>query len=349
MSSKKNTKQYTYESLCAELDVLQQSNKTDAKKISDIFGRIQDIKSLKNAEMESLFYKVINISGKEAWAFLLETYSRFYNRTKVKKQKEIIQLIEIEIKNRLASLFTPSDIDAIITATVKNGSCTLLEEKFDKIEGFCKEQDYFLQEVIAYIYIYLLVVAKKRYPSNDSLAIKLEKALFLRFGKGDKNDPLFVKDIKKALFDGKYAEKFMEITHLYSDIDNELAQLRIENDKNKELVRSKSVKIGALNEEVLHLSNKLARKNQEVVDYEEKIKALAASIKKLEDRNEYDENLYKQQFVSLKRNLVEQLKKDLELEIEGLEDIADTLNDIQKEKVQRRIARIYKAIQKIGE
>lgn len=73
------------------------------------------------------------------------------------------------------------------------------------------------------------------------------------------------------------------------------------------------------------------------------------ALQKANDRNEYNENLYKQQYLSLKRGLVSKLKQDLQLELDGLKDIADTLNDTQRAKIQRRIDRIYKIILNIGE
>lgn len=82
---------------------------------------------------------------------------------------------------------------------------------------------------------------------------------------------------------------------------------------------------------------------------EQKNLELQQLVERLENRNEYNENLYKQQYLSLKRNLVSKLQNDLRLELDGLEDIADGLDEVQKTKIQRRIDRIYKIIQKIGE
>ena len=100
---------------------------------------------------------------------------------------------------------------------------------------------------------------------------------------------------------------------------------------------------------VVQKNDEILRKNQEIKDKETKIEELNLLVSKTDDRNEYNENLYRQQFLSLKRSLVDKLKKDLQLEIEGLEDIADTLSDAQREKIQRRIDRIYKILQKVGE
>lgn len=349
MSNKKNKKEYTFDSLSQELDSIQQSKKKDIKKISDVFGRVQDVKGIKKEEIEQLFLKSISASDKNSWEFLLEIYSRFYNRFKAKKQKEIIQLIETEIKKRLDSFITSNDITSIASSIANEGKSGLLEECFDKVDVFCKEKDYLTQEVIAYLYVVLLIEARRIYSPNDVIVAKIERTIFIRFAKGDNSDPLFVKGIKKSLLDGKFAEKFKEITYLYDGVDEELAKLKEDNRSKKEIIFSKSAEIRDLKENILKLNDEISRKSQEVKDKETKIAELNLLVSKIDDRNEYNENLYKQQFLSLKRSLVDKLKKDLQLEIEGLEDIADTLSDAQREKVQRRIDRIYKILQKVGE
>ena len=349
MSSKKNKKEYTFEILCNEFDSIQKSKKRDIKKIADIFGRVQDVKEIKKEEIKTLFSKAINISDKNSWEFLLEIYSRFYNRIKAKKQKEIIQLVEMEIKKRLDSFITSNDINSIVSSISNDEQSALLEERFNKFDDFCKERDYSIQEAIAYLYVVLLIVARRIYSSNDVIVAKIERKIFIKFAKGDKNDPLFVKSLKKSLLDGKFAEKFKEITYLYDGVDEELVQLKEDNSSKKGIISSKLEEIRDLKENILKLNDEILRKNQEIKDKETKIEELNLLVSKTDDRNEYNENLYRQQFLSLKRSLVDKLKKDLQLEIEGLEDIADTLSDAQREKIQRRIDRIYKILQKVGE
>lgn len=349
MSKKKNKKEYTFDSLCQEMDSVQQIKKQDIKKISDIFGRVKDIKGIKKEEIEILFSKAINLSDKNSWEFLLEVYSRFYNRTKVKKQKEVIKLIEEEIIKRLDS-FVDSSINSIVSNIANEGKSDALEKGFNKLDSFCKEKGYLKQEVIAYLYVAMLISARGLYSSNnDAIIAKVERKIFVEFAKEDKADPLFVKNVKKSLIEGRFGEKFKEITYLFDGVDDELIQLKEDNKVKKEIITSKLSEVNGLRDDVSRLEDEISKKTQEIKNKEEKIIELELLVSKTDDRNEYNENLYKQQFLSLKRNLVEKLKKDLQLEIEGLEDIADTLSDAQKEKVQRRIGRIYKILQKVGE
>lgn len=348
MSTKKNIKEYTFEILNQELDSVQQSKKKDIKKISDIFGRTQDVKGITAEEIEKLFFKSIDVSDKNSWEFLLEIYSRFYNRTKAKKQKEILQLIDTEIKKRLDPFITVNNINSVVTSAIGCDQSDLSEDTFNKFDDFCKEKNYSIQEGIAYLYVTLLIAARRISSSNDSVA-KIERKIFSRFAEGDKNDPLFVKSIKKSLFDGKFAEKFKEITYLYDGFDEELTRLTKECNSKGEIISSKSTEIRDLKENISKLNDEISQKSLEIKDKESKITDLELALNKANDRNEYNENLYKQQFLSYKRNLSDKLKKELQLEIEGLEDISDTLSAVQKEKIQRRIDRIYKIIQKIGE
>lgn len=347
--SGKNKKKYTFDSLVQELDSIQQSKKKDIKAISDIFGRIQDIKGLKKEEINTLFYKAINLLDKDSWKFVLEIYSRFYNRMKVKSQKEMILLIEDETKKRLNAFLAPNEINSIVSSIVDEGRSLLFEERLNKFDEFRKEKDYSKQELISYLYVVLLIVARKLYLSNDAIIAKIERKLFIGFAISDKNDPLFVKNIKKSLIDGSFCEKFKEITYLYDGVDEELVQLKEEISSKNGIISSKLAEIKELNENISRLSNEMSVKTQDIKDKENKITELESLVSKTDDRNAYNENLYKQQFLTLKRNLVDKLKKDLQLEIDGLEDIAETLTDAQKEKIQRRIDRIYKILQKVGE
>lgn len=349
MNSKKNKKEITVNALNQQLDSINQSANISTKKVADIFGRIQYIKNIRKEEIKGLFFKAIKISNKNSWEFLLEIYSRFYNRTKVKTQNEIIQLIELEIEKRLDPFVSQNDISLIVSSIAINGKSDLLEEKFNNLKVFCKEKDYLFHESITYFYIILLIVARRAYMSNYAIFAKIEREIFIRFAEDDNNDPLFIKSIKDSLIDGKFAKKFKEITYLYDGVDEELVKLKSDNNEKKEIIITKLDEIKVLKENNFRLNDEILQKTQEIKENKRKISELELLVSKTDDRNEYNENLYRQQFLSLKRNLIEKLKKELHLEIEGLEDIADTLNNVQREKMQRRIDRIYKIIQKVGE
>ncbi|MCI5790566.1 MAG: hypothetical protein MR239_01585 [Clostridiales bacterium] len=349
MSNKNDKTFFTFESLSQELNEINAEKKIDVKKISDIFGRVQDIKNIKKDEIAALFLNAVNVSGKDSWKFLFEVYSRFYNRKKVKHQQKIIQLINKEIEKRLSFFITSNDINIIMSSVADGRNSKLLDERLNKLDNLCKENGYERREILAYLYIGFLIGAKRNYPSNDSAINNIHRMLFVYFAKIDKFDPLFVKNIKKSFFDGKECEKFKELTYLYNGVDKELIKIKVQNDNQKNLIDAKSKEIEQLKNNILQLNEQTAENAQQIQNKQTLINELELSVKKLENLNEYNENLYKQQFISLKRNFVDKLKKELQLEIEGLEDIADTLNETKKEKLQRRIDRIYKILQKVGE
>lgn len=347
MDNNKSEKEISYNGLLSELDELNKSSAKDINKIANIFGRIQDVKDIKNEEINTLFEKAIALSSDSSWEFLLEVYSRFYNRLKVKKQKIIVTLLENEVKKRISPFLDAGDLLCIINDYKNNSYSEVLDKKLDEFDGFCNEKKYSKQEAISYVYAVLLMEANKLSVDSYDIIIKIERRLFARFANSESNDPLFVKNIKKSLSNGKFAEKFKEITHLYDGIDVELTNLHTENESKTKAIYNKISEISELNDTVDKLSNDLEQKELLIDNQCSQIADLELALKKTKDLNEYNENLYKQQFISLKHNLVWSLKHDLSLEIEGLEDIADTLSDIQKEKIQRRIDRIYKIINKV--
>ncbi len=349
MNSVNNKKDFTFRELESELISIQTSGKKDIKKISDIFCRVYNIKEITKEEVEKLFFKAINVSDNNSWKLLLEIYSRSYNRAKSKKQKGIIQLVEIEIKNRISSFISVNEINTVITSVLDDGRCDLFIGYLDKIDEFCEEKELPQQEMVAYLYIIILIIVRKLYPNESGAEIKVERLFFAKFAKNDKNDPLFVKNIKKSFFDDRFDIKFKEMIYLYDGVEDEVSKLKADNNRKTEIIFTKTEEISKLKEESFNLNNEILKINQVKKERETEIDNLRLLVAKTNDRNEYNENLYKQQFNSLKRSLVEKLKKDIQLEIEGLEDIADTLSDMQREKIQRRIDRIYKILQKIGE
>ena len=161
METKQNKKDVTFDGLLQELDKANDSKKIEIKKVADIFGRINNVKDIKKEEIITIFDKVISITGKQAWKFLLEIYSRFYNRQKEKKQKEIISLIEIETQNRLECFIKKEETREIIHSIANNDKSLLLMRKFGMIDSFCNEKKLSKQELVAYLYLNFLILARK--------------------------------------------------------------------------------------------------------------------------------------------------------------------------------------------
>ena len=345
MNNKRGRTEFSFDSLNLELEKVEK----DVQKISNIIGRIKDIKDIKEGEIEDLFFKAVDVAGKDSWKFLFETYSRYYNCRKAQNQKKIIKLIDKEVKKRLEPFITSNDINFTISSIVGDRQSVLTEKFFSEMKEFCKEKGVEQREILSYLYIALLIWTRENYRSNNVVVNIVLRKMFTLCAKGDKNDPLFVKSMKKAFFDGKVYEKFEELTYLYNGVDEELKKINSENISLKEINSSRLSEIEGLKKDISHLNIEITRKAQEIANNEAKINELESLIRKTDDRNEYNENLYKQQFVSLKRNFVHKLKTELRLEIEGLEDIAGSLGVTQSEKIHRRIDRIYKILQKEGE
>lgn len=347
-NNKNNKKEYVLDDLIRELDAFNQTENKDYKKIADVFCRIQNINNIKDEEIRRLFMQAVELLDKNVWMFLIEIYSKFYNR-KYKKQKTIIQLIERQTEKKLEGFMTASDINSIVLAVATYRQDNLFKDYLDNFNEFRESKGYSEQELVTYLYVALLIATRRTYPAGNDMIAKIERGLFIIFAEENKSDPLFIKNMKKSLITGKFAEKFKEVTYLYDGVDEEIAKLKEDISLKENDIASKSAKIENLNEDISQLNDEKSRQANIIEDKEARISELEKLVTEIENRNEFNENLYRQQFFSLKRSLSEKLKKEIQLELDGLEDISDTLSDKQKEKVQRRIDRIYKIIQKIGD
>lgn len=76
----------------------------------------------------------------------------------------------------------------------------------------------------------------------------------------------------------------------------------------------------------------------------EELQELQKEIVRLRELDEFNENMYKQRFIQLKKSFSDALLKKIGLELLGLEDIADMSEEPIKHKLQRRIDNIHKII-----
>ncbi|MBO5223226.1 MAG: hypothetical protein J6C23_01775 [Clostridia bacterium] len=348
MKAEKEKKELSFGLICEDLKKVEASKSGDVKKISDIFGRIQDVKNIENSQIGELFNESVNKLGSYSWLFLLDIYARFYNRNKIKKSFVIIRLIKSETEKRLNSIVSKEEMNQIIMSIKADEGLVMVANLIDRIKGSVSENT--LIEIISYLYLLVLIRIKDSYVYDFyEISKRFERVLFSKLAVVDKSDPLFIKGIKKAINDGKYGEKFKELTYLCDGLTEEIQQLTKLNSANQEVIYSKKEEIRAMKEEISNYNNQLLEKTALINQQKSELESKEKEIEKVNNNLEYLENLYQQQFATLKRGLVEKIKKELKLEIEGIEDIADSLSDIQREKIQRRITRICKIIERVGE
>lgn len=349
----KKEKNISVEILLEQLGAVEDVQAKDLKKIADVFGRIQEIKSISFDDIEKLFICAKEKAQGEFWKVILEIYSRFYNRNKVKVSSAVISLIKTEIKERLSKIIDVEVLEHAIREIDSDNELRLITEIVSLVKEKVKEsnaENLIAPEVISYLYVYCLIEIKSCYVSDYlEKATKVERCLFSAFACEDKNDPLFVKSVRRAIVEDRYAEKFMEMTHLYGGVLEEITQLYAINQKRAEIIGNNAEEINMLKNKIDLLQQNIEEKAQYIQECEEQISELKTDMHKADNRNEYNENLYKQQFLALKKSLIDKIKNDLKLEIDGIENIAENLSDVQRERIQRRLVRISKVLQKAGE
>ena len=345
---KKNKKAWTYEELVTELQAVKNSKKVEINKIANIFGRIKDCKGVKKEDIETLFRASMEKSGDDGWKFLLEVYSRFYNKGAAKNIDKIISLIKNETESKLGSVLSIDEINSAILE-MKSG------EGRKKLEKLCssikpkKEKEPIIID-IALLYIFLLIKTKELIPMDFSEQIRvIERIFFECFAKDVKNDPLFVKEMKDSIISGTAFEKMREMTHLYQGVEDVLAELQENNERDRLTIKEKIARIVQLENHIAELEEVCRQNNLLIQNQQNQIAELNRLLTETDNRNEFNENMYEQQFQSLKRSFIEKVKKGLKLEVDGLEDIAEGLDENQRKKIQRRIDNIYKFLQKMGE
>ena len=346
--NKKKKEQVTIEGLLDKLTVESQKPKININQIANVFGNYKDIKGLKKETLKELFDKAVDAAKDDGWIFVYEIYSRFYYRDKVKYFDEIVFLIKSFIEPIISQAIEINELNHLISNIASQECSGKIKQLWETIDESINENN--SAKILSLWYLYLIIKVKEIYRSDFQKILNVALRSFLSFfGKEDKLDPLCVKELKG--FDGKekYIHKFFNLTFLFEGTDVEINELKTTITENREIISAKIYEIKQLNSEVETLQKLVADKTETIENNLKEIEQLKQDVSKSDNRNDYDRNLYEQKFISLKRNLVEKLKKDLRLEIEGLEDIAETLTDIQREKIQRRIARIDKILQKVGE
>ena len=177
----------------------------------------------------------------------------------------------------------------------------------------------------------------------------IEEYIFELYGIPDKNDKFYIKTITKSLEEDKAKTLFYSFVGMYEGTTNQISSLEDEKGRLQLVIGDKNQEITSLNLSIEKLHNQIETQNEQLQINDSTIASLQKDLEAGSNRNEYNENLYKKQYESLKKGFIEKLKKDLKLEIQGLEDLADLLPDSSKIKIQRRIDNIYKILQKAGE
>jgi len=349
MTNKKQ-KKLTYAEITEKIDSLQFSEKSKSKDsitLTNAFCKLKDVKDIKESEIEILLNTCIVKVDNDYWKFLLDVFSRLFYKASVTKNKAVDKILfhlGKVIEKKFDGYLDRNVLNKVIN---ENGKIEYIKAY---ISGLQKSTEFEQNEYIALIFMLLLLIANKLLGQDKINGIRnIEKAIFELYGVPDKNDKFYIKQITKSLIENKAAVLFYSFIGMYEGTTLRIANLEDENAQLKSIVRDRNQDIALLNSSITQLRNQIEVLSQQIEDKISEIVTLQKDLEAGTNRNEYNENLYKKQYETLKKGFIEKLKKDLQLEIQGLEDLADLLPDSSRSKIQRRIDNIYKIIQKAGE
>ncbi len=348
--SSKQQKKLTYAEITEKIDSLAFTDKSKSKDfitLTNTFCKLKNIKGIEEDEIKILLDNCIKKTNNDYWKFLLEVFSRFFYKSSATKNK-VVDKILLHLRKKIEEKFDVHlDKNALNQAICENKKSEYIRTYIVNLQ---KSAGFDQNEYIALVFMLLLLTADRLLTQDKDVGIRnIEKCIFELYGVSDKNDKFFIKSIAKSLAENKAIALFYSFVGTYEGATLQISNLEDEKRILESVVCDRNQEITLLNASIEQLRNQLETSNQQVQDNNLKIAELQKDLEAGTNRNEYNENLYKKQYESLKKGFIEKLKKDLKLEIQGLEDLADLLPDSSKSKIQRRIDNIYKILQKAGE
>ena len=350
MMAKKQQKKLTYAEIIEKIDSLQFTDKSKSKDfitLTNTFCKLKDVKGLKEDEIESLIEKCLEKTNRDYWKFLLEVFSRFFYKSSVAKNKTEDKVLFAICGVIIRRFGIDLDRNLLNQTIIENNKAQFVKSYILNLQQSTGLEQ---NEFIALAFILFILTANRILMQDRESGIRnIEKYIFELYGTPDKNDKFYIKSITKSLEEDKVGVLFYSFVGMYEGATSQISNLEDEKMRLQQVIGDKNQEITSLNSSVGQLNNQIKMLNEQLQINDSTIASLQKDLEAGSNRNEYNENLYKKQYESLKKGFIEKLKKDLKLEIQGLEDLADLLPDSSKIKIQRRIDNIYKILQKAGE
>lgn len=347
MAEKQN--KYTYEEVAEKIKnfkIAEKGKPKDLSALTNIFCKLQYIRSLKSDEAERLLNDCFSKTGENYWKFLLDTFSRlFYNNplndSKKKKSANIILCVLLKaIENKFGETLDKNTLRKIITENdpvqIKNFASELEESV-----PFGKE------EFLALLYMLIMLYGSKFLVQNrDCGMINIEKCFLELYSLPDSKDKYLVKAIINAMKGSNSRVNFYPFVGLYDGTARRIMELEEKIATQEKLIYAKKEEIRIQHSEIINMQDNARMLVADIKNKEMQISSLENELKMGKDQNEFNENLYQKQYETLKTEFIKDLRKKLFLELQGLEDLSDSLSEEKKNKIQRRLENIQKILLK---
>ena len=146
----------------------------------------------------------------------------------------------------------------------------------------------------------------------------------------------FGNDIKNDSF----VQNINGIEYLYYGLDKKLKEALIEKENHINMISYlNEVKSAQLNE-INNLSTEIQNLKLYELNLKNELEALNNRLNAEQNRVHFEKNKYEQSILTMKKSMLNSLKKKLDLEIDGIEESIRFIPDDKKNKIQKRIDRI---------
>lgn len=346
MASKQ--KKLTYEEVVEKIGGLAFTEKSKAKDfvlLINTFCGLQKVKIGSPEEIESLFDVCVSKAGENDWKFLLEVFSRLFYKYDLTKKKPVNTILFGLYKTIVKKFGDGLDENALKNVVVSHDPVAIkdLAETLESSAKFGEE------EFLALLFMLLMLTCNRLSSNRDFDILLIERCIFERYSTRNPKDKYCIKIIVNALKGPNARSDLYPFVGLYEGASQEISQLEGEREKLSNRLAEQGAKIQSLLSDLADLQNKIRDLNAEVDSKETHIVSLEKELNAKIDQNEFNENLYQKQYETLKRSFVKSLKKNIQLELQGIEDLTEILPDGTKSKIQRRLNNIYKIMQKESE
>lgn len=341
-------KKLTYEEIVEKISGLAftEKNKTkDLVSLINTFCGLQKTKIGSLEEIESLFDVCVSKAGENDWKFLLEVFSRLFYKYDPTKKKPVNTILFGLYKTIVKKFRDVLDENALKNAVASHDPVAI-KDLAETLESSGKFGD---AEFLALLFMLLMLACNRLSSNRDTDILLIERCIFERYGTRNPKDKYFIKIIVNALKGPNVRADLYPFVGLYEGASQEILQLEGEREKLSTGVAERDAKIQALLSELAGLQNKIRGLNADIDTKTARIVSLENELNAKTDQNVFNENLYQKQYETLKKSFVKNLKKSIQLELQGIEDLTEILPDSTRSKIQRRLDNIYKIMQKESE
>ncbi len=331
-----------------KLQFTEKSEKQDMIKLVNSFCSVQNNKEITDEEIKQLFKTSCDkVNDKLLINFIVEVLPRFYYKDNYKYSLLILGLIKTVAQNYFNDVLDINIINELISKILEVDG---IERLKNYLKSVLKSNDKDFQDKVILLFILFIIRTKEiqKYRFKD-FVIGIERAFVETYAIQDKNDIFDLRGIFKSFGERKFEKKFSQMSFIYNDVVVSYNDTLSKNIEFQNIIFNRNDKIEELSISLNNAEKKINLLTQELESEKKINEKTRIDLQGAYNKNEFNENMYEQQYRTLKKSLIEKLKKDLGLEIQGIDDIAENLTEAQRLKIQRRIDNIYKILQKIGE